>query len=693
MDRRTFLIRCAALSAGGVLAATLPSWAQRALEEKTLRFDSDLYRRFTDPASTDRPFVRWWWNGDRVKADELVRELRLLHAAGVGGVEINPVKFPEEADPLDTHPLRWLSPEWIDMLKAAFDEAKRLGMTCDLIVGSGWPFGAEYLEGDERGQVMVVAVKKLEGPATVVYSPFELFLEADPQVNNPYPGRTMELVSLQLVPDPLDDLAQITDLSEQKDLDRITVEVPAGSHALYALVKVHGFMQVINGVPGANGPTFNHFNAQAVRKYLTRMSGAIESRIGPLRDHIRALFIDGLELEGANWSDDMREEFIRRRGYDPMELLPLTMYKTGGMGNVIDYRYGVEMGDAVRGRIDRVRYDFCRTQAELIDERFFVPYSEWCRSLGVLSRVQAYGRGVHPLGSSLHCDIPEGESWTTNWLKHRLGEEMGNEDYRRGRGYTMINKYMSSGGHLAGRRTISAEDMTNTYLVFTATLEFLKLGSDHSVFSGITHSVFHGFNYSPPEAPFPGWIRYGAYYNENNTWWPYLHHFMDYKGRLSAVLQQADMYTDIGVLPPLSDMWSTMGMQNEPFPERTNVPWFTLVWEAIHKHGNGCDYLSDEIIRLMKEISGKTPLVLKLDESDIQGPLRIRVRSFTETVMFIFASLSVASGAAALHITAWTCRCRQSAFRRAYLRRCFAYRCPDRGYPALRWLKKRWFRS
>ena len=43
-------------------------------------------------------------------------------------------------------------------------------------------------------------------------------------------------------------------------------------------------------------------------------------------------------------------------------------------------------------------------------------------------------------------------------------------------------------------------------------------------------------------------------------------------------------------------------------------------------------YLSDEIIRMMKEISGKTPLILKLDESNIQGPLRIRVRSFIETV-------------------------------------------------------------
>ncbi len=43
-------------------------------------------------------------------------------------------------------------------------------------------------------------------------------------------------------------------------------------------------------------------------------------------------------------------------------------------------------------------------------------------------------------------------------------------------------------------------------------------------------------------------------------------------------------------------------------------------------------YLSDEIVRLMKEISGKTPLILKLDESDVQGPLGIRVRSFLETV-------------------------------------------------------------
>ena len=58
-----------------------------------------------------------------------------------------------------------------------------------------------------------------------------------------------------------------------------------------------------------------------------------------------------------------------------------------------------------------------------------------------------------------------------------------------------------------------------------------------------------------------------------------------------------------------------------------------LEYVQIMSFGCGHDaYLSDEITRLMREISGKTPLIVKLDESDIQGPLRIRVRSFLETL-------------------------------------------------------------
>jgi predicted CoA-substrate-specific enzyme activase len=58
-----------------------------------------------------------------------------------------------------------------------------------------------------------------------------------------------------------------------------------------------------------------------------------------------------------------------------------------------------------------------------------------------------------------------------------------------------------------------------------------------------------------------------------------------------------------------------------------------LEYVEIFSFGCGHDALyTDEVSRLLQTISGKSPLILKLDESDITGPLRIRVRSFIETV-------------------------------------------------------------
>jgi predicted nucleotide-binding protein (sugar kinase/HSP70/actin superfamily) len=58
-----------------------------------------------------------------------------------------------------------------------------------------------------------------------------------------------------------------------------------------------------------------------------------------------------------------------------------------------------------------------------------------------------------------------------------------------------------------------------------------------------------------------------------------------------------------------------------------------LEYVDIFSFGCGHDAVyTDEIVRIMHDISGKAPLILKMDESEIAGPLRIRVRSFLETV-------------------------------------------------------------
>jgi len=56
-------------------------------KDKDYLATEQLYEQFQNTGLQYHPFVRWWWNGDKVDADELVRELHLLKEAGIGGVE------------------------------------------------------------------------------------------------------------------------------------------------------------------------------------------------------------------------------------------------------------------------------------------------------------------------------------------------------------------------------------------------------------------------------------------------------------------------------------------------------------------------------------------------------------------------------------------------------------------------------
>ena len=108
----------------------------------------------------------------------------------------------------------------------------------------------------------------------------------------------------------------------------------------------------------------------------------------------------------------------------------------------------------------------------------------------------------------------------------------------------------------------------------------------------VTHSVLHGYNYSPAEAPFPGWVRYGTFYNERNPLWRFFPEWISYKARLSTVLRNSDMQTDIALMQPLVDMWTYLAPQFEPSPGKWRPFYVNTLWEAVHQNGGGCDYLT-----------------------------------------------------------------------------------------------------
>ena len=543
-----------------------------------------LYEGFRDPPAQARPFVRWWWNGNRITAEEIVRELDLMQAAGIGGIEINPIAMPQESHPNQPEALEWLSPQWNRLVKVAVDGARQRGMIADLIVGTGWPFGGKFLKPGETIQGITLNKKDLKGPGVFASSvkallkpprtPYEVAGKPDP-----------ELLFLWLAPAGIDRIDAAVDLMPEVRPDgTVRFGVPAGDHTLYIGTWQQSFRAVMWGAPGADGPVLDHYNKAPVQQYLQRMS----ERLGPvlggqLGDGLRAMFCDSIELSGANWTGDLPAEFQRRRGYGLRPYLPFVLEKD-------DPQDTSAFADTIR----RARYDFSQTLVELFHERFLAPFHQWCHENGTQSRYQAYG---HPwlmgmLDGYLVPDIPEGDTWLfSNW------------DPLDGIRYAVWNKYAASGAHLADRRLVGCEAMTNTQGVFRATLEYVKQATDLSIITGVNHFVLHGFNYSPPEAGFPGWIRYGAYFNEQNPWWPYFPKWAAYCARLSHVLQQTKPHVQIAILGPTADVWSRDGLDRSPFVYTPR--YLHLLWQAIHQNGCSADYVNRTVLEQATFDGGK----------------------------------------------------------------------------------------
>ena len=574
------------------LAILLPA-CYHAREEK------DLFELFLDPPADARPMVRWWWNGNAVEAGELKRELKVMKEAGIGGVEINSIAMPPHAGPTGAPALQWAGSEWCEMVKVASEEARELGMITDLIVGSGWPFGGRFLQEEEIMQRL--GVKKYElGPNEEIHLDmaevlnFEAQHAPGSQMNQDYSD--VELLAARLIPVGLNSLDEIIDLSPMIKADQLNYRTGDRDYVLVLLYNERKFMSVYHGSPGADGPIMDHFRREVVRAYLNRLK-AIERETGvPLADLIRALFCDSIELGGSNWTDDMASVFRERLGYDITPYLPFVVQPHNQPNT---YESTEEFSD----HLQRVQYDFYQVLIDVFLERFTREFQDFCTENALLCRYQAYGPPYYMglFQGNLIPDIPE----SNNWIYSRARDEAESEAYtwNQAHGYMLWNKAASTGAHITGRKITSCEAMTNVQGVFRTSLETIKQSDDMNFITGINHSVLHGFNYSPPEAGFPGWIRYGAYFSEQNTWWKYFRKWSDYNARLSAVFQHSDPVAEVAVMGRLDDFWAEVGPARPPFNTR---PWYyARLWEPISNLGRSCDYLHTSMLEESEAEGGK----------------------------------------------------------------------------------------
>jgi hypothetical protein len=236
---------------------------------------------------------------------------------------------------------------------------------------------------------------------------------------------------------------------------------------------------------------------------------------------LTTICIDSYEVGMQNWTDNFRQEFSKRRGY---ELTPLLL---GLTGRILDKTETTE----------RVLWDMRVTVAELMQENYFGYFAEKCHQLGFKLQLEPYGNGPFDatatarIGDTVLTEFWQGQSDRNLWV--------------------WTSKIVSSGAHLSGNPIVGAEAFTSMKADWREHPAYLKKWGDQAFARGINRYYFHTFAHQPfDDSVQPGMTfgPYGGNFHRNNTWFPKSRGWMDYIARCQFLMQSGSYQADVLVL-------------------------------------------------------------------------------------------------------------------------------------------------
>ena len=547
----------------------------------------DVAKHLATPPADARPMMRWWWFGPAVEKNQLALEIERMKEGGIGGVEIQAVYPMALDDPSrGVKNLPFLSPEHLDALRFANEKGRAAGLRVDLTLGSGWPFGGPHIGiGDAIGKMRVVAV---EVPAGASSYRLPVVSEGE-KIEAAFIGggtaKEYDATRLQALP--------AASLADAPDGRGTVAPAAAPRVAVYYIASRSG-MQVKRPSVGGEGFVLDHMSRRAIDNHLKNVGEPLLKAFGDQPPY--AIFSDSLESYGSDWTGDFLEQFERRRGYDLRPWLPLVFSGQGA--------------DA-----PALRHDWALTQTELVEDNYLKPVTDWAHRHGTRFRSQTYGEPPASLSSFRHQDLFEGEG----------------AQYRQ----FSFTRLASSAAHLYGKPVVSAE--TWTWLrspAHTASPLDMKAEADRMFVQGVTQIIGHGWPYTPPNAPEPGYQLYAAaVFNHHQPWYVAMPEVSRYLARVSYLLRQGAPANQVAVLLPNDDVYAV----NRPGKTSLSaeMPKFIKpeLVQQIMDSGHNLDYVDPEAVLrvglarypvlVMPNVTRLAPEVLAKLDAYVKGGGRI----------------------------------------------------------------------
>ena len=300
----TFGITCAAPGAETNKVATVPEPAPAAV---------DLAEAFRTPPESSKAKTWWHWMSGCVSREGITADLELMKRAGLGGAFIfNVGQLPIEG------PVKFRSEEWWSLMKFAAAESERLGLELGFHNCPGWSSsGGPWISADKSMQKVVWSEQPFDGPGAfrgVLKQP-----EVDAKWNF---YRDIAVLAVRRQEGPVRP-EEIVDLTARLGAGgSLAWDAPAGSWALLRFGRTTTGATNEPAPPGAQGLECDKLDREGVDAHFDGYVAKILENAGPATGKsLREVFIDSYEVGNQTWSPSFREEFQRRRGYDPVPWL------------------------------------------------------------------------------------------------------------------------------------------------------------------------------------------------------------------------------------------------------------------------------------------------------------------------------------------------------------------------------------
>jgi hypothetical protein len=323
---------------------------------------------------------------------------------------------------------------------------------------------------------------------------------------------------------------------------------------------------------GAEGPVLNHYDTAALQAHFKAVGEPMLKALAKTPPY--AIFSDSLEVYNSDWTSDFLAEFQKRRGYDLTPHLPALV------------------NELPESRA--IRHDWGQTLSELCDDRYLQPLNQWATAHGTKFRSQTYGIPPVTMSSQRFVDLPEGEG--TQWKRFST------------------TRWATSANHIYGRPVTSSETWTWLHSpVFRANPLDMKAEADLHFLQGINQLVAHGWPYTPPSVPEPGWRFYAAaVFNQHNPWWIVMPDIATYLQRVSWLLRQGTPTTDIAVYMPTHDAFAGFALGRDSVNQAMEGLIGTDLVPAILDAGYNFDFTDDTAIAT-KGITHKVLVVANVE--------------------------------------------------------------------------------